>query len=54
LGRAIKNFKRAVNTQNELEVSPKKGEVAAETKAESADGSSETPGENKKTVKLQG
>jgi sec-independent protein translocase protein TatA len=28
LGRAIKNFKRAVTNQNEIEVSPKKGEVS--------------------------
>lgn len=27
LGRAIKNFKRAVNTTNEIEVSPKKPEI---------------------------
>jgi sec-independent protein translocase protein TatA len=27
LGRAIKNFKRAVNTQSEIEVNPKKGEL---------------------------
>ena len=27
LGRAIKNFKRAVTNQNEIEVSPKKGEI---------------------------
>jgi sec-independent protein translocase protein TatA len=27
LGKAIKNFKRAVNAQNELDVSPKKGEI---------------------------
>jgi sec-independent protein translocase protein TatA len=30
LGRAIKNFKRAVNTQNEIDVSPKKGEIGEE------------------------
>ena len=28
LGRAIKNFKRAVTNQNEIDVSPKKGEIA--------------------------
>jgi sec-independent protein translocase protein TatA len=28
LGRAIKNFKRAVTNQNEIEVSPKKGEIS--------------------------
>jgi sec-independent protein translocase protein TatA len=27
LGKAIKNFKRAVNAQNELDVSPKKDET---------------------------
>jgi sec-independent protein translocase protein TatA len=27
LGKAIKNFKRAVNAQNELDVSPKKAET---------------------------
>jgi sec-independent protein translocase protein TatA len=27
LGRAIKNFKRAVNSANEIEVSPKKPEI---------------------------
>ena len=27
LGRAIKNFKRAVTNQNELDVTPKKGEI---------------------------
>ena len=27
LGRAIKNFKRAVNSANEIEVSPKKSEI---------------------------
>jgi sec-independent protein translocase protein TatA len=32
LGKAIKNFKRAVNSQNELDVSPKeKGETEAAT-----------------------
>jgi len=36
LGRAIKNFKRAVTNQNELEVSPKKGEKT-EGKGESDD-----------------
>ncbi len=28
LGRAIKNFKRAVTNQNEIDVSPKKGEIS--------------------------
>ncbi len=27
LGRAIKNFKRAVNNSNEIDVTPKKGEL---------------------------
>jgi sec-independent protein translocase protein TatA len=27
LGRAIKNFKRAVTNQNEIDVTPKKGEI---------------------------
>ena len=30
LGRAIKNFKRAVNSTNEIEVSPKKPELKPE------------------------
>jgi sec-independent protein translocase protein TatA len=30
LGRAIKNFKRAVTSANEIEVSPKKGEIPGE------------------------
>jgi len=36
LGRAIKNFKRAVNTQDELEVSPKKtsGKIEGDAKAD--------------------
>jgi len=33
LGRAIKNFKRAVNSANEIEVSPKKPEVGATASA---------------------
>jgi sec-independent protein translocase protein TatA len=28
LGRAIKNFKRAVTNQNEIDVTPKKGEIS--------------------------
>jgi sec-independent protein translocase protein TatA len=28
LGRAIKNFKRAVTNQNEIDVTPKKGDIA--------------------------
>ena len=30
LGRAIKNFKRAVTSANEIEVAPKKGEIPDE------------------------
>jgi sec-independent protein translocase protein TatA len=30
LGRAIKNFKRAVTSANEIEVTPKKGEIPGE------------------------
>jgi hypothetical protein len=30
LGRAIKNFKRAVTSANEIEVAPKKGEISDE------------------------
>jgi sec-independent protein translocase protein TatA len=30
LGRAIKNFKRAVGGQNEIDVTPKKGELKGE------------------------
>lgn len=38
LGRAIKNFKRAVTSANEIEVGPKKGEGDA-AKAEKTDAS---------------
>ena len=48
LGRAIKNFKRAVTNQNEIEVSPKKGEIsdndAPAGAAPAADKSSKTTG----------
>jgi sec-independent protein translocase protein TatA len=30
LGKAIKNFKRAINTQNEIDVTPKKSELGGE------------------------
>jgi sec-independent protein translocase protein TatA len=30
LGRAIKNFKRAVSSANEIEVAPKKGEIPSQ------------------------
>jgi sec-independent protein translocase protein TatA len=47
LGRAIKNFKRAVTNQNEIEVSPKKGEISegeAAPGAPSVEKSSKTSG----------
>ena len=48
LGKAIKNFKRAVTNQNEIEVSPKKGEIsdndAPAGAAPAADKSSKTTG----------
>lgn len=34
LGRAIKNFKRAVSSANEIEVSPKKPEIDGSAKVE--------------------
>jgi len=34
LGRAIKNFKRAVTNQNEIDVTPKRGEMKGETPGE--------------------
>lgn len=37
LGRAIKNFKRAVTSTNEIEVSPKKPEIDADPPAEKPD-----------------
>jgi len=37
LGRAIKNFKRAVNSSNEIEVSPKKPEIDGSAKQEKQD-----------------
>lgn len=33
LGRAIKNFKRAASSHDEIEVSPKKKEIGGESKA---------------------
>jgi sec-independent protein translocase protein TatA len=47
LGRAIKNFKRAVTNQNEIEVSPKKDAISeneAPAGAAAADKSSKTSG----------
>lgn len=46
LGRAIKNFKRAVSPGNELDVSPKKPEL----KGEAANTGSETSGSEKTTA----
>ena len=44
LGRAIKNFKRAVTSANEIEVSPKKGEIPGEQpKPGSAQSSEQAP-----------
>ncbi len=37
LGRAIKNFKRAVNSANEIEVAPKKPEIDGAAQAEKPD-----------------
>ena len=36
LGRAIKNFKRAVTNQNEIDVTPKKGEIPEPSAAHAA------------------
>jgi sec-independent protein translocase protein TatA len=47
LGRAIKNFKRAVTNQNEIEVSPKKSEISegdAPAAAPTVEKSSKTSG----------
>jgi sec-independent protein translocase protein TatA len=33
LGRSIRNFKRAANSQDEIEVSPKKPELSEQSKA---------------------
>ena len=44
LGRAIKNFKRAVTSANEIEVSPKKSEIPDEqTKPGSAQSGEQAP-----------
>jgi Sec-independent protein translocase protein TatA len=37
LGRAIKNFKRAVTSANEIEVAPKKPEIDGSAPAEKAE-----------------
>jgi sec-independent protein translocase protein TatA len=37
LGRAIKNFKRAVNSANEIEVAPKKSEVEGAAAGDKSD-----------------
>jgi sec-independent protein translocase protein TatA len=47
LGRAIKNFKRAVNTGNEIEVSPKKPELG---NTERAAADAEVSAADKKTT----
>jgi sec-independent protein translocase protein TatA len=43
LGRAIKNFKRAVTSANEIEVSAKKGEIPGEQPKPASPQSSEQP-----------
>ncbi len=44
LGRAIKNFKRAVGGQNEIDVSPKaKGDLKGDSPAETPVGTSDRP-----------
>jgi len=43
--RAIKNFKRAVTSANEIEVSPKKGEIPASRPRPASDQSSEPGGQ---------
>jgi sec-independent protein translocase protein TatA len=46
LGRAIKNFKRAVSSANEIDVTPKKGEIPGD---QSKAGSSQSGDSNTKT-----
>jgi sec-independent protein translocase protein TatA len=44
LGRAIKNFKRAVSSANEIDVTPKKGEIPGEqSKAGASQSGDPTP-----------
>lgn len=44
LGRAIKNFKRAVSSANEIDVTPKKGEISGDqSKAGSSQSGDPTP-----------
>jgi sec-independent protein translocase protein TatA len=45
LGRAIKNFKRAVTSANEIEVSPKKSEMKGEIPGEQPKPASTQPSE---------
>jgi sec-independent protein translocase protein TatA len=47
LGRAIKNFKRAVSTGNEIEVSPKKAELDKNDRVADA---TEVPADKKTTA----
>jgi sec-independent protein translocase protein TatA len=42
LGRAIKNFKRAVSSNNEIDVSPKKPELKKKAQEDTADADEET------------
>jgi sec-independent protein translocase protein TatA len=42
LGRAIKNFKRAVTSANEIEVSPKKPEMSGSAESEKQDSTKPT------------
>jgi sec-independent protein translocase protein TatA len=41
-GRAIKNFKRAVQSGNEIEVSPKKSEIDGNARAEKSEAATPT------------
>jgi len=44
LGRAIKNFKRAVSSANEIDVTPKKGEISGDqAKSSTAQSSDPNP-----------
>jgi sec-independent protein translocase protein TatA len=48
LGRAIKNFKRAVGSNNEIDVSPRKGEL------KEGEGQANLSGSDKSTAKMNG
>ena len=50
LGRAIKNFKRAVNSNNEIDVSPKKGSPELGKNDRVADATEVPPAEKKTTA----